>query len=87
MYSPKLKADIHSIPVPYDFVMDIVYYDLDPRHPYIGLRFYESHWRSMSEKQRRACAVYLDTIKKIVEAHGMNCTLDPVYDQPGTQKL
>jgi hypothetical protein len=26
-------------------------------------------------------------VKKIIESHGVNVTLDPVYDVPGGQKL
>lgn len=85
IYTPKIKAQVHSIPVPSDFVMDIVEYDMYP--PYIGLRFYESHWRHMSEKERIKCIMYLQKVKKIIEAHGIQVTLDPVYDVPGGQKL
>lgn len=85
LYTPKLKAAVHSIPVPHDLVMDVVEYPFNP--PYLALRFYESHWRHMSERHRRDCAVYLDTIKRIIEAHGIMCTLDPVYDYPSGQTL
>lgn len=85
IYTPKMKAEVKAVPVPHDFVMDIVEYDFQP--PYIALRFYESHWRHLSEKQRIRCALYMDKIKKIIEAYGVNVTLDPVYDIPGGQKL
>ena len=41
IYTPKIKQEVRAIPVPLDFVMDIVEYDFNP--PYIALRFYESH--------------------------------------------
>ena len=65
--------------------MDIVEYDFKP--PYIALRFYESHWRHMSDKERLKCISYMDTIKKIIESYGIKVTLDPVYDVPGGQQL
>jgi hypothetical protein len=85
IYTPQIKSEVKSIPVPHDFVMDIVEYDFSP--PYIALRFYESHWRYFSEKQRIKCALYLDKIKKTIESHGINVTLDPVYDVPGGQEI
>jgi hypothetical protein len=85
IYTPKIKAQVHSIPVPADFVMDVVEYDMQP--PYIGLRFYESHWRHMSEKERLKCIMYLQKVKSIIQGYGINVTLDPVYDVPGGQKL
>jgi hypothetical protein len=85
IYTPKMKSAVHSIPVPADFAMDVVEYDMKP--PYIGLRFYESHWRHMSEKERARCILYLQKVKKIIEAYGAKVTLDPVYDVPGGQRL
>jgi hypothetical protein len=85
IYTPAMKREVKAVPVPYNFVMDIVEYDFSP--PYIALRFYESHWRHMSEKERIKCAFYMDKIKKIIEAYGVNVTLDPVYDIPGGQSL
>jgi hypothetical protein len=85
IYTPQIKKDVKSIAVPSNFVMDIVEYDFKP--PYISLRFYESHWRHMSDKERLRCIEYMGKIKKIIEAYGINVTLDPVYDVPGGQKL
>jgi hypothetical protein len=85
IYTPKIKQEVHAIPVPLDFVMDIVEYDFNP--PYIGLRFYESHWRHMNDKERLKCINYMSRVKKTIEAYGINVTLDPVYDVPGGQKL
>jgi hypothetical protein len=85
IYTPKIKAQVHTVPVPSDFVMDVVEYDMKP--PYIGLRFYESHWRHMNEKERLRCIMYLQTVKKIIQSHGIQVTLDPVYDVPGGQKI
>ena len=85
IYTPKIRQQVKSIKVPADFVMDVVEYDFYP--PYIGLRFYESHWRHMSEMERLKCIEYLLKIKKIIESHGVSVTIDPVYDLPGTQQV
>ena len=85
IYTPQMKSAVKSIPVPHDFVMDVVEYDFYP--PYIALRFYESHWRHLSETERIKCVGYLQKVKKVIEAYGTKVTLDPVYDVPGGQKL
>jgi hypothetical protein len=85
VYSPQIKREVKSISVPANFVMDIVEYDFIP--PYIALRFYESHWRHMSDKERLKCIQYMDKVKKTIESHGIKVTLDPVYDVPGGQEL
>lgn len=85
VYTPKIKAEVHSIKPPHDFVVDIVEYDFSP--PWLALRFYESHWRHLSETERLRCIEYLNKIKKIIESHGIDVTIDPVYDVPGGQQL
>ena len=85
IYTPQMRTAVKAVPVPSDFVMDIVEYDFKP--PYIALRFYESHWRHMNDKERITCIMYMEKIKKIIEAYGVNVTLDPVYDVPGGQQL
>jgi hypothetical protein len=85
IYTQKIKEEVHSIPVPSDFVMDIVEYDFTP--PYIALRFYESHWRHMNDGERLKCIDYMSRVKKVIQSHGINVTLDPVYDVPGGQTL
>jgi hypothetical protein len=85
IYTPKIRQQVKSVKVPADFVMDIVEYDFHP--PYIGLRFYESHWRHMSEMERLKCIEYLLKIKKIIESHNISVTIDPVYDLPGIQQV
>lgn len=85
IYTPKMKQDVHSIPVPANFVMDIVEYDFKP--PYIALRFYESHWRHMNDLERIKCVEYMIKVKKIIESYGIAVTTDPVYDVPGGQQL
>lgn len=85
IYTPKIKQEVHSIPVPSDFVMDVVEYDMYP--PYIGLRFYESHWRHLNDIERLRCIEYLQRVKRVIESYGIPVTLDPVYDVPGGQKL
>jgi len=85
IYTPKMKKEVHSVPVPVDFVMDVVEYEMYP--PYIGLRFYESHWRHLNDNERLKCIWYMQRVKNIIESHGVSVTLDPVYDVPGGQKL
>ena len=85
IYTPQIKKEVQSITVPSNFVMDIVEYDFNP--PYIALRFYESHWRHMSEKERLRCVSYMSQIKKIIESYKIGVTIDPVYDVPGGQEL
>ena len=85
IYTPKIKEQVRSVKVPADFMMDVVEYDFYP--PYIGLRFYESHWRHLSDLERLRCIDYLSKVKNIIEAYGINVTLDPVYDLPGGQQL
>jgi hypothetical protein len=85
IYTPKIKAEVHSIPVPSDFVMDIVEYDFVP--PYIALRFYESHWRHMSDNERIKCIEYMSKVKRVIESYGINVTTDPVYDLLGGQEI
>lgn len=85
IYTPKIKQEVHTVSVPANFVMDVVEYDMYP--PYIGLRFYESHWRHMSDEERLKCISYLQKVKKIIESHGIPVTLDPVYDVPGGQNI
>lgn len=85
IYNQKIQAEVKSIPVPHEFVVDIVEYDFYP--PYLALRFYESHWKHLSENERLRCIQYLSKIKKIIEAYGINVTIDPVYDIPGGQEL
>jgi len=85
IYTPQIRSQVKSIKVPDNFLMDIVEYDFKP--PYIALRFYESHWRHMSDRERLKCVSYMDTVKKIIESHGINVTLDPVYDVPGGQEI
>jgi hypothetical protein len=86
IYTPRIKAEVHKIPVPADFVMDIVEFE-EFHPPYILLRFYESHWKHMSDKERLSCIQYMDKVKKIIKSYGINVSLDPVYDVPGGQKV
>jgi hypothetical protein len=85
IYTPEMKRQVKSIPVPANFVMDVVEYDFHP--PYIALRFYESHWRHMNDKERLKCIEYMSKIKKIIQAYNVQVTLDPVYDVPGGQEI
>lgn len=69
---------VDQLKVPADFEMDIVEYDMHPK--FIALRFYESHWRHMNDSERLKCIEYMTKVKKIIEAHGVNVTLEPLYD-------
>jgi hypothetical protein len=86
IYTSKMKSEVRSIPVPADFVMDIVEFD-EFNPPYILLRFYESHWRHLSERERLKCIQYMEKIKRIIQSYGVKVSLDPVYDVPGGQKV
>jgi hypothetical protein len=85
IYTPKMKADIHALKVPHDFQVDLIEYDMYP--PFIGLRFYESHWRHLNDLERLHCIEYMQKIKDILLAYGVNSTLDPVYDVPNGQQV
>jgi hypothetical protein len=85
VYNAKISQAVKSIPVPHDFQVDVVEYDFVP--PYVGLRFYESHWRHFSDKERLKCIEYLDKVKRLIEGYGINVTIDPVYDVPGSQEI
>lgn len=84
IYTPQMRSAVQSIKVPVDLVMDIVEYPFHP--PYIGLRFYESHWRHLNENERLKAINYFQNVKNIIESFGVNVTLDPVYDMPGVQQ-
>jgi len=80
-YTPEMKRLVKSLKVPHDFVMDIVEYDFGKgTEPYYGLRFYESHWRHLSESERMKCIDYMTKVRAVFKAYGYETTLDPVYD-------
>jgi hypothetical protein len=85
IYTPKMREEVHKIRPPHDFNVDIVEYDMHP--PFIGLRFYESHWRHLSDLERLHCIEYLEKIKMILASYGVKSTLDPVYDVAEGQKV
>jgi len=78
MYSEQARKAVRSIPVPSDFMMDIMEYPTNP--PFIGLRFYESQWTYLSENERLKCIQYMQIIKKILQSYGNMVALDPVID-------
>lgn len=82
IYTPVVSAAIRSVKIPVDMTVDVV--DMDN---YLALRFYESEWSHISEPERIKMAIYFQTIKKILKRMNIDCTLDPVYDSPGVQKL
>lgn len=85
IYTRAMKQEIKRIKVPHDLPIDTIEYNVG--EPFIALRFYESHWRYLTELERVDCLTYMMTVKGIIEAHGVPVTLDPVYDVPGGQTL
>lgn len=82
LYTPDVRMAIQAIPMPVDMPVDIVDYG-----KYLGIRFYESDWKHISESERYKMGAYFEVIRRIFKAHNINATLDPVYDQPGIQQL
>lgn len=54
---------------------------------YLGIRFYESEWKHLSEGERLKMIRYFQEIKAMLSLGGVDSTLDPIYDQIGVQKL
>jgi hypothetical protein len=80
IYTPKIKSEVRSIKAPHDFIIDIVEYDLDPKNPFLGIRFYESQWNYYTDLERLHCIAYLEKIRKILTGYGLNVTLEPTID-------
>lgn len=81
IYTPAMQKMIHSIPVPANFVMDIVEFDAKPVG-FLLLRFYQDQWDAFSEEERYRCALYLQTVQRVLNQHGVNASLDPVIGSP-----
>jgi hypothetical protein len=75
MYSPKMKAAVHSIKPPKDFQISIADYD-----KFLAIQFYESHWRHLNDNERLRCIQYMTRIKTVLELLGASVTLDPILD-------
>ena len=84
MYTQEMQKALRSIKPPHDFVIDIVKYDLDPKMPFLSVRFYESQWNYYTEKERLDCVAYLARIRKILTSFGVKVTLEPVIDTGDT---
>lgn len=82
IYTPEVSMAIRSVKMPVDMTVDIVDYG-----KYLGIRFYESEWRHLSESERTKMAMYFQIIKKMLKNAGIESTLDPIYDQPGVQQV
>ena len=82
IYTPEVSSAIRSIPMTVEMSVDIVDYET-----YLGIRFYESEWKHLSESERTKMAIYFQAVKKMLERGGIQSTLDPIYDQPGIQVL
>ena len=82
VYTNSMRKAVHSIKVPVDgFKMDIVEFsEIQPA--IIMLRFYYSQWITFNDSERTKLLFYMDKVRKIIEAHGVRTTLDPVYDTP-----
>jgi len=78
MYTENMKKAVRSVPVPSDFMMDVVEYPTRP--PFLALRFYESQWAQYNDLERLRCIAYLNTIKKVLQSFGCMVALDPVID-------
>ena len=79
IYTEQMKTAVRSVRPPHEFTIDIVVYDMG-KHPYLGIRFYESQWEYYNEKERLDCITYLNKIRKIIRSFDVNVTLDPVID-------
>ncbi len=80
IYTEQVRRAVNSIKPPHEFIVDIVEYNLDPKNPFIGLRFYESQWNYFSESERLRCISYLEKLKSILTGYGISATLEPVID-------
>ena len=80
LYSDNLRREIHKIPVPHAFVMDIIEYDEPEIEPFLMLRFYYSQWRTFTNEQKLRSGEYMETVRRIIDSHGINATLNPIYD-------
>jgi hypothetical protein len=82
LYTPKIRTAVMAIPMPVEITVDVVDFGR-----YIGLRFYESEWAHLSESERYKMGAYFELVRRTITSHGVDCTLDPIYDQPGVQSL
>lgn len=82
IYTPIASAAVRSIPMPVEMSVDVV--DMDN---YVALRFYESEWAHLSESERYKMGVYFEVVRRTLRSLAIDCTLDPIYDSPGIQRL
>lgn len=82
IYTPIASAAVRSIPMPVEITIDVV--DMDK---YVALRFYESQWAHLSEGERYKMGAYFEVVRRTLKSLSIDCTLDPIYDSPGVQKL
>jgi hypothetical protein len=80
IYTPEIKRAVKGIPVPHDFIVDFIEYDIDPKRPFMSLRFYESQWEWFSEKERLNCLMYLEKVRKVLTSFGISVTLEPTIN-------
>ena len=84
IYTPEVRRVIKNISVPHDFIVDFIEYNIDPKHPFMGLRFYENQWEWFSEKERFDCLMYLEKVRKVLTGFGINVTLEPTINTGST---
>lgn len=80
IYTKQMRNAVHQIKPPNDFIVDVIEYELDPKNPFIGLRFYEHQWNHYSDNERLKCIEYIGKIRNILTAFGVRVTLEPVID-------
>ena len=84
IYTRNMQKAIRSVSIPHEFMIDIMEYDLDPKNPFISIRFYESQWEYYNDSERYDCAIYLGKIQKILTSYGIKVTLEPCIDTGNT---
>jgi hypothetical protein len=86
IYTDDMRLAVAAIPVP-DTKIRVEILDFgDQTPPFIAIRFYESDWAKLTEREKWQYGVYMKTLQQVIKDRGANCTLDPVYDK-GIQQL
>jgi hypothetical protein len=86
MYTEDMRLAVAALPVP-DAKIRVEILDFsDQNPPFLAIRFYESDWAKLSEREKWQYGMYFKTMQQVIQDRGANCTLDPVYDE-GIQTL
>lgn len=75
VYTEQMRDAIRLVKPPHGFSISIVDYET-----FLGIQFYESEWRHLSDKERYACLTYISKVKSILQSYGVSVTLDPILD-------